>query len=78
MQLTDKNGNGYSADKVVIAVLMKILQDGVVSFTPTLPQGKQDALDEAVIWIGFKGFFEFSERFFPSALSFADSGTVDG
>ena len=76
--LTDKNGGEYSAEKVIITIPLKILQDGDVEFTPALPQGKQDALDEAVVWSGFKAFFEFSEKFFPSALAFADSDTADG
>ncbi|MEM9777816.1 MAG: FAD-dependent oxidoreductase [Chloroflexota bacterium] len=78
VQLMDSNGNSYSADKVVVTIPMKILQDGDVAFTPALPEGKQDALAEANIWSGFKGFFEFSERFFPSALAFEDSGTDEG
>ncbi|MEM8860785.1 MAG: FAD-dependent oxidoreductase [Chloroflexota bacterium] len=76
--LTDLNGGEYSADKVIVTIPMKILQEELVEFAPPLPQGKQDALYEAVIWSGFKGFFEFSEKFFPSALAFNDSGTAEG
>lgn len=54
----------YTADKVIVSVPLKILQDGDVSFIPSLPQGKQEAINDTVIWEGFKAFFEFSDNFY--------------
>jgi monoamine oxidase len=58
-----QNGQ-YSADKVIVAVPLKILQNGDVSFIPNLPQDKQNTINTAKIWEGFKAFFEFSNKFY--------------
>lgn len=55
----------YTADKVIISVPLKILQDGDIQFIPSLPQNKQDAINNILIWEGFKAFFEFSTKFYP-------------
>ena len=47
----------YTADKVIVSVPLKILQDGDIGFIPSLPTDKQEAIDEATIWDGFKAFF---------------------
>lgn len=60
----------YLADKVIVTVPLKILQVGDVTFTPDLPRKKQEAIDEATVWDGFKAFLEFSEKFYPVATAF--------
>ncbi|MDG2331402.1 MAG: FAD-dependent oxidoreductase [Flavobacteriales bacterium] len=52
------------ADKVIISVPLKILQNKDIAFIPELPKYKQEAINNAEIWDGFKAFFEFSDRFY--------------
>ena len=67
----------HTADRVVISVPLKILQDGVISFTPELPQNKRNAINDARVWDGFKAFFEFTEAFYDTQ-EFPVSPTTDG
>ena len=61
--VTTQNGQ-LTADRVIVAVPLKILQDGDISFLPTLPQAKQNAIAGMRIWEGFKAFFEFTDKFY--------------
>ena len=76
--LNDNNDQVYEADKVVVTVPLKILQDGDINFTPSLPTNKVKALQDAVVWGGIKVFMEFTEKFYPTYLAFADSETNSG
>lgn len=76
--LTDSNGQTYEADKVIVTAPLKILQDGDIDFIPPLPEDKAEAIEEANVWGGMKVFLEFSEKFYPTYLSFADSDTNTG
>ncbi len=58
----------FTADKVVVSVPLKILQEGLISFEPALPNEKQQAIDSLPIWDGFKAFFEFSEKFYDTQI----------
>lgn len=60
----------YEADKVIVCVPLKILQDADISFTPNLPQSKSEAIGGTTIWAGFKAFIEFSEDFFGNGYEF--------
>lgn len=75
---TDRNGNTFEADKIIVTVPLKILQDEVISFTPALPLNTLEAIQKAPIWGGIKVFLEFSEKFYPVFLGFPDSETDDG
>lgn len=55
----------FSADKVIVTVPLTILKNDFISFNPTLPQEKIDALDDVDMPDGIKVFIEFSERFYP-------------
>ncbi|GAB5526989.1 MAG: hypothetical protein Roseis2KO_48610 [Roseivirga sp.] len=64
-KVTVNTGSGQlTADKVVVSVPLKILQDSDLQFSPALPQDKADAIGNLTIWEGFKAFFEFSEKFY--------------
>lgn len=76
--VTDHNGLHYEADKVIITVPLKILQNEVISFSPSLPYSKRNAIVEAPVWGGIKVFIHFSERFYPTYLTFPDSETSAG
>lgn len=76
--LTDNVGETYTADKVIVTVPLKLLQEGAVNFVPPLPARKQEAIDEAIVWSGFKVFLEFTEKFFPTYLEFVDESPSAG
>lgn len=54
----------FSADKLIISVPLKILQEGDITFSPSLPIKKLKAIQGLTIWDGFKAFFEFSTNFY--------------
>ena len=58
------NNGQFIADKVVVSVPLQILKDQDISFIPNLPQSKLDAINETVVWEGFKAFFKFNSNFF--------------
>lgn len=76
--LTDEWGDIHTADKVIVTVPLKLLQQGEVEFVPELPARKQEAIDEADVWSGLKVFLEFTEKFFPTYLEFLDGSPSAG
>ena len=76
--VTDSNGVIYEADKVIVTVPLKILQNEVVNFKPALSHSKLNAIKGAPIWGGIKVFLEFTEKFYPTYLAFSDSETQTG
>lgn len=60
----------YTADKVVLSVPLKILQEGHIRFNPELPAAKTKAIQVCEVWDGFKAFFEFSTKFYEDAYEF--------
>lgn len=68
----------YLADRVIVSVPLKILQDGDINFTPSLSQSKLNAINSPVIWDGFKAFFEFSTNFYNDGYIFQITPETDG
>mgnify|MGYP001794529951 CR=1 FL=1 len=60
----------YSADRVIVTVPIKMLQNGAIRFTPVLPNNKQNAIDNVRVWDGCKAFIEFSKKFYPAMAGF--------
>lgn len=54
----------FTCDKVIVSVPLKILQNKLIDFSPELPSDKTKAINEALIWNGFKAFIQFSEKFY--------------
>ncbi len=78
-QLVINTQNGqYLADKVIISVPLKILQEGDIRFIPSLPKDKLNAINDSIIWEGFKAFFEFSENFYDNEFKFEITPSTDG
>jgi monoamine oxidase len=77
IMIATQNGQ-YIADKVIVSVPLKILQDADISFLPTLPIDKTNAINNTTIWEGFKAFFEFSERFYDDNYEFKINPKRDG
>lgn len=68
----------YIADKVIVSVPLKILQDNDINFNPNLPQKKLDAINNTIIWDGFKAFFEFSTKFYKDEYEFQTTPPSNG
>ncbi|MCP4439325.1 MAG: FAD-dependent oxidoreductase [Aureispira sp.] len=62
------NGHSFEADKVLVTVPIKILQEGSIDFVPSLPATKKAAIDSIEMPDGLKVFIEFSEKFYPDIL----------
>ena len=72
------NTDEFSADRVIVTVPVKILQNGTIDFLPALPSDKQEAIDQVTIWDGCKAFIEFSEKFYPALIGFNIEPETDG
>lgn len=73
VQATTTDGQTFSADRLILTVPLKILQEGDLSFTPALPSSKRNAISSANIWGGIKVFLKFTSNFYPTFLGFNDS-----
>ncbi len=65
IQVRNTNGNLFEGDKLILTVPTTILQDGLINFTPALPQDKINAWNDISMPDGLKVFIEFSEQFYP-------------
>jgi monoamine oxidase len=63
--LTDQDGAQIQADRVLLTVPIKVLQDELIAFSPELPSAKLEAIESVHIPYGLKVFLRFSERFYP-------------
>lgn len=61
--ITDKNGNQYKGDKILITVPLTILKEGDINFSPPLPDQKQKAFNQLGMEAGMKVFLKFSQTF---------------
>ncbi|MEL6811818.1 MAG: FAD-dependent oxidoreductase [Bacteroidota bacterium] len=64
----------FEADKVIVTIPVKMLQNNAVTFMPQLPEDKLEAIRDVTVWDGFKAFIEFSEKFYPTVTEFDVSG----
>jgi monoamine oxidase len=62
--IVQTNNGPFTADKLIISIPLQQLKNGSIQFTPSLPQNKIEAINETVVWEGFKAFFEFNANFF--------------
>lgn len=72
------NSGSFTADKLIITVPVKILQNGAITFTPELPRSKRNAIEEVKVWDGCKAFIAFSEKFYPAFTAFDITPESDG
>jgi len=70
--LRSSDGRMFEADKVLITVPVKVMQNRQITFTPPLPADKMDAFDKVFMGDGIKIFVEFRERFYPDILAFGN------
>lgn len=64
IRLETGSGEQYTADKVIVAVPLNILQQGDIVFTPPLPPPKRQAMAQAGYASGLKVWIEFDECFY--------------
>lgn len=62
------SGKEYTADKVLVTVPVKILQNEYITFQPPLPSQQIAAIKKEHMPGGLKVFMEFSEKFYPQVL----------
>ena len=60
-----ESGRVASADRGILAIPVKMLQQDGIVFEPPLPEAKHDAMDAVTVVDGFKMFAECDERFYP-------------
>ena len=72
--VSTSGGQSYSADKVIVTVPLKILQSNVLTFTPSLPTYKQNAINNSQMWDGLKVFIKFNSKFYPTFVEYNVSG----
>lgn len=70
--LKSKNNETFTADKVLITVPFKILQNNQITFNPALPFEKSDAINSVFMGDGIKIFIEFKQKFYPDILAFGN------
>lgn len=80
VRVEDADGGVEECDAVVVTVPLKVLQDGLITFTPPLPSARRDAIEAVTIADGLKVFLRFSERFYADLTAMGhplDEGTFD-
>ncbi len=68
IRLTDQTGKVWEADRAIVTVPLKILQDGDITFSPNLPSTKTAAIGNIGMGAGMKVIFKFSQRFWKDIL----------
>ncbi len=76
--LLKANQEVFVADHVIITTPLSILTSKDIRFSPALPERKLNALNEVIYWDGFKAFFEFEQKFYPSFVDFVVLPETDG
>ena len=70
--LSTGNNETFEADKVLVTTPVKTLQNEQITFQPSLPTDKKEALDKIFMGDGIKIFIEFKEKFYPDILAFGN------
>jgi len=77
VEVMDSNGGVHTADKVVITVPVSILKDNDISFTPSLPGTKTNAIQNIGMDAGMKFALSFDANFWgDNTTSIISDGIV--
>ncbi len=68
----------FKADRVIITTPLPLLQNKKIQFRPQLPKKKLNAINNLVVWDGFKAFIEFKEKFYPAFVDVLIHPKTDG
>lgn len=63
------DGQRHTADKVILAVPVGVLQKGAIEFNPPLDMDRAEALKRIEFLTGFKMFLRFEECFYPNVVT---------
>jgi monoamine oxidase len=66
--VTTRDGTRFEADRLVITVPIKVLQDGLITFVPSLNAAQAEAVHSVWVPPGIKVFTEFDRRFYPDLV----------
>ena len=72
VRLHSTDSESFEADRVIVTVPIKILQNEDIEFIPALPDAKREAINSISMGDGLKAFIEFKERFYPDILLFGN------
>lgn len=67
--LKTKNGEVYTADKVLVTVSIGVLKSNHIKFIPDLSKEKKEAINAIEFLPGFKIAMKFNEKFYPDAIN---------
>lgn len=67
--VTTRNGNIYTADRVLLTVSIGILKSEDITFTPEISNERRIAIESINFHQGFKMALKFSEKFYPDAIN---------
>ncbi|OWP84861.1 hypothetical protein BWK59_03025 [Flavobacterium davisii] len=73
IEVTDRNGATFIADKVIVTVPITILKSNDITFKPSLPNEKIAAFQKIGMEAGMKVFLKFSKKFYPSSFIYGGS-----
>lgn len=68
IKIKTDTGKEYTADKVLVTVPIKILQDQYINFVPEIPVKQMEEINKEWMPNGLKVFIDFSEKFYPEVL----------
>ena len=66
--VTTEDGTEYLADKVISTVSVGVLKSNFISFIPTLPTEKKEAIESVEFLPGLKLVMKFSQKFYPDVI----------
>ena len=69
VEIATTDGQRHTADKVILAVPVGVLQKGEIEFNPPLDKIRSDALQRIDFLTGFKMFLRFEECFYPNVVT---------
>ena len=76
IQVHNSNNQLFEADRLILTIPIAILKRNTITFTPSLPAERVDALRQVTMPDGIKVFMEFSERFYPDITYEGDLSAI--
>ncbi len=69
VEVKTKNGEVYTADKVLVTVSIGVLKANHIRFTPDFSEERKAAINRIIFHPGFKLVMKFREQFYPDAIN---------
>jgi len=74
VEVTTKNGETYTADKVLLTVSLGVLKSRAIAFVPDLSSKKKETINAISFKPGFKLLMKFSKKFYPDVINMTETG----